>query len=168
MDGTSTTLYAPAGSGGGSTVSVSQTLTSGTESAVLTIDGVSTSLYAPTPVTQADYVVEQGGTAATGYRKWSSGIMEAWVTQTSTTTVSTAWGNLYRSDSITGSNWPATFATITSSYSQLYASGGEMAWFGSSGGESVSKATNGYILRGATQTSSVSFRIRHYAMGTWS
>ena len=38
-------------SGGGSEVSVTQTLTSGTEIGSVTIDGTSTTLYAPTPTT---------------------------------------------------------------------------------------------------------------------
>ena len=38
------------GGGGGSTVSFTQTLTSGTESGTITIDGVDTKIYAPTPI----------------------------------------------------------------------------------------------------------------------
>ena len=41
---------ANSGGGGGSTVSFSQTLSSGTESGEITIDGVSTKIYAPTPI----------------------------------------------------------------------------------------------------------------------
>ena len=50
-DGTGIRLWTGAESGGGSTVTVTQTLTSGTEIASVSVDGTSTTLYAPTPPT---------------------------------------------------------------------------------------------------------------------
>mgnify|MGYP002624309512 CR=1 FL=1 len=111
----------------------------------------------------ADYVVEQG----TGYRKWNSGKMECWVSQSVSTTISTSWGNLYRSGSITGPNWPQAFDAIAASTCSLYADGGEAAFFASSGGQRTTKATNGYILRSETLTSAKSFTITYWAVGTW-
>ena len=52
--------------GGGSTVSVSQELSSGTEIASIEVDGVSTSLYSPTPPSPSDATPQPTGTASAG------------------------------------------------------------------------------------------------------
>lgn len=114
-----------------------------------------------------DYVVEESHNSSSGYRKWYNGTLECWVNKTVSLTVNTAWGNLYRSSSIEGPNWPEEFTTIVHSYATAYASGEDMATFGSSGGQSVTKATNGYLLRGQSLTSAKSFVVSYYAVGTW-
>lgn len=49
------------GGGGGSTVSYSQTLSSGTETGEITIDGVATKMYAPTPPTKVSELQNDTG-----------------------------------------------------------------------------------------------------------
>lgn len=51
-----------------------------------------------TPVTTADYIVEQGVDGIWTYRKWNSGIAECWDTHSWTVTSWGAWGNLYESN----------------------------------------------------------------------
>lgn len=68
-DGTGIRLWTGAESGGGSTVTVTQTLTSGTEIASVSVDGTATKLYAPTPPTvpsASSTTPLMDGTAAVG------------------------------------------------------------------------------------------------------
>lgn len=68
-DGTGIRLWTGAETGGGSTVTVTQTLTSGTEIASVSVDGTSTTLYAPTPPTvpsASSTTPSMDGTAAVG------------------------------------------------------------------------------------------------------
>lgn len=116
----------------------------------------------------ADYVVEENHTSTGGYRKWNSGRMEAWTKRTVSTTVSTSWGNLYRSSSsYDGGSWPETFQTLNHCWTYITADGGDMAWCASVSSATTSKGDNVYILRGSTLTSSKSFVINWYGVGTW-
>ena len=64
-DGTGIRLWTGA-EGGGSTVSVTQTLTSGTKIGTVSIDGTGTDLYAPTPPTASTTTPSMDGTASYG------------------------------------------------------------------------------------------------------
>lgn len=84
---------------GGSEVSVTADLTTGTKIGTINVDGSETDLYAPTPpATPADYVIEDGIDGSWQYRKWNKGRIEAWyvgnVTMSATT--STSSGIYYR------------------------------------------------------------------------
>lgn len=115
-----------------------------------------------------DYVIQQGTTSNGSYRKWSSGKMEQWVSQTVTTVINTVWGGTYRNTPIvTGVYWPTTFATISHCFTTLTGNGGDMAWVASASAATTTKTDDFYLLRGAALTSSKSFQINHYGVGTW-
>ncbi len=65
-DGTGIRLWTGAEPESGSTVSVTRSLTSGTKTATLTIDGTGTDLYAPTPPSASSTTPAMDGTAAVG------------------------------------------------------------------------------------------------------
>ena len=71
----------------------------------LIVEGSVTGNNATTATTldeAADYVVEYGNNGSYGYKKWSSGLMEAWRTATSTVSVtsSSASGSIYYTDQV--------------------------------------------------------------------
>lgn len=111
-------------------VSVSQTLTSGTEVAEITINGTVTPIYAPTGGTSgADIVTEEGTSGSWTYRKWSSGLQECWysgsVTFSSASSVVSGWNRSTQNVSL-----PLTFADdavvqVTGAYNgKIFTSGG--------------------------------------------
>lgn len=54
-----------------------------------------------------DYIVEQGISGIWTYRKWNSGIAECWGKQSETVDITTAFGNMYRTQSVSiMSNYP--------------------------------------------------------------
>lgn len=119
-------------------------------------------------ITPADYVVAESHTSTGGYRKWNSGRMEAWTKRTISTTVSTTWGNLYRSsDYYTGGSWPEAFQSLHHCWTHVTADGGDMAWCASVSSATTSRGDNVYILRGSTLTSSKTFVVNWYGVGTW-
>ena len=65
-DGTGIRLWTGASSGGGSTVTVTPSLTSGTKVGTITVDGTGNDLYAPTPPTASTTAPSMDGTASYG------------------------------------------------------------------------------------------------------
>lgn len=65
-DGTGIRIWTGAESGGGSTVTVTQSLTSGTQVGSISVDGNATALYAPTPPTASTTAPSMDGTASYG------------------------------------------------------------------------------------------------------
>ena len=65
-DGTGIRAWTGAEGGGGSTVTVTQSLSSGTQVASISVDGTATALYAPTPPTASTTTPSMDGTASYG------------------------------------------------------------------------------------------------------
>lgn len=120
------------------------------------------SLLAP-----VDYVVEESHGSTSSYRKWNSGKLECWVTQTYTGTINTSWGSMYRTAGIAGAAWPVAFTSINHCYQGMEGAGGDMAWIAPQRVATTTNAPDFYLMRGASLTSSKSFRIHHYGVGTW-
>lgn len=91
-------------------VGVSQTLTSGTKIAEITINETATPLYAPAGGSSGvDYVTEEGTSGSWTYRKWSSGLQEAWFSGSITfSAAGSALNGWYRATQNT--SLPLTFA----------------------------------------------------------
>lgn len=132
-----------------------------TEEANTTMDAIIAALSA------MDCVVEEYHSSSGGYRKWRSGRMEQWVTQTYTGTINTSWGSMYRTSGIAGAAWPETFTTIEHCYQGMEGDGGDMAWIAPQRVATTTNAPDFYLMRGASLTSSKSFRVHHYGVGTW-
>lgn len=56
----------------------------------------------------ADYIVEQGTSGIWTYKKWNSGIVEAWAKVSTTQAIATALGNVYRAPNAVTTNFPFT------------------------------------------------------------
>ena len=56
----------------------------------------------------ADYIVEQGTSGIWTYKKWNSGIVEAWANASTTQAIATALGNIYRAPNAVTTNFPFT------------------------------------------------------------
>jgi len=114
-----------------------------------------------------DYIVDCSYASSGGYRKWSSGKMEQWVTQTYTGTINTSWGSMYRTSGIAGIAWPTAFDTIQHCFQGLEGNAGDMAWVAPQKVATTTNAPDFYLMRGAALTSSKAFKVHHYAIGTW-
>lgn len=63
---------------------------------------------APSDLEIEDYIVEEGTSGIWTYRKWNSGISECWGQQSETVDITTAFGNMYRTDGVSiMSNYPS-------------------------------------------------------------
>ena len=56
----------------------------------------------------ADYIVEQGTSGIWTYKKWNSGIVEAWANVSTTQAIATALGSVYRAPNAVTTNFPFT------------------------------------------------------------
>lgn len=56
----------------------------------------------------ADYIVEQGTSGIWTYKKWNSGIVEAWANVSTTQAIATALGGIYRAPDAVTTNFPFT------------------------------------------------------------
>jgi len=116
-----------------------------------------------------DYVIEEGRDSSGGlqYRKWSSGILEQWVSYSISTTVSTVWGVLYVSVSQIGRDYTIPFTISPNVVMALKGSESDGAWMMQYGDGSATKLPNFFIVRGATLTTTRSFAVQAYATGSW-
>lgn len=113
------------------------------------------------------YVTSQGISGKWRYRKWANGNLEAWTSQSITTDVTTAWGNVYVSPSLSEMNlpFPVTFTNVTylgMSLSPNLAG----AWLIVPGGGSIKNTETGpiQICRG-TSGAGGTYRINYYVLG---
>jgi hypothetical protein len=116
-----------------------------------------------------DYIVDQGTKDSWTYRKWSSGIMEVWRRYQITTSVNSAWGNVYTSGILANTNlrYPIEFkeTPILTATLMPFGSGGILMAPGNGYG-STAETGAFEILRG-TALSSGQFLIAYHAIGKW-
>jgi hypothetical protein len=109
-----------------------------------------------------DYIVEQGTSGDTTYRKWNSGIAECWINTTKNVALNNSYGSLYQG------TWIWTFPfTFVAEPTVLV---GRMTWgTGASWGTVASVSTTNSGLRGIDVVSraSGSTTISAYAKGKW-
>lgn len=135
-DGTGIRIWTGAEpSSGGSTVSVERSLTSGTKSATITVDGTGYDLYAPTPPTASTTAPSMDGTASYGSGTSYARADHVHPTDTSRAASSHAHGNITSGGDIT-----ATAPTIASGDKLII------------NDESASKITNGPAFGSSTTT----------------
>ena len=70
--------------------------------------GATTAAAACSNLGIADYIVEQGTSGIWTYKKWNSGIVEAWANVSTTQAIATALGNVYRAPNAVTTNFPFT------------------------------------------------------------
>jgi len=117
------------------------------------------------PSQSVDYIVEQG-TDINGwyYRKWNSGIAEAWKEEVKNAVVNSTWGNLYTSPTLS-SSFPAGLFTSVPCVS-IYVTGSYSAFLTNS--STTSKDTITYtICRPTSVSSSQDYTAHIRAVGTW-
>ena len=119
----------------------------------------------------ADYVVETGTSGVWTYRKWNSGIAECWCKRSVSTTINTAWGSLYTSGALSGTNvtLPFTFAEVPNVNVSLYNNAaGAFIMVSGSWNPPTTTTTGAYELaRGNALTTSYSFGFNYQVMGRW-
>ena len=70
--------------------------------------GATTAAAACSNLGIADYIVEQGTSEIWTYKKWNSGIVEAWANVSTTQAIATALGGIYRAPNAVTTNFPFT------------------------------------------------------------
>jgi hypothetical protein len=119
-------------------------------------------------------IVEQGTTTSGWtYRKWSDGVAECWTSKTFTgVAVTNAWGNMFASGAISGSNltFPTNlFTTVPTVITSLSTGslGGILMAPGGTGTNTTSKTNTGIleIARGTSSTGA--FTINYDVKGKW-
>ena len=118
--------------------------------------------------TAADYVVEQGASGIWTYRKWSSGIVECWGTQSySNISVSSAWGSVYESagQKLT---FPSGLFTAAPDYCSITYGGGSEATLSIEPFGLPSKTeTQTFCLTRAAAATITSAKVQVHAIGRW-
>lgn len=115
-----------------------------------------------------DYVIEQSASGIWTYRKWLSGIVECWGTQSySNISVSSAWGSVYES---TGQNlsFPSGLFTAAPDYCSITYGGGNEAALSMEidSDPSASQTQRFYFTRGSSGTIK-SAKVQVHAIGRW-
>ena len=134
-DGTGIRAWTGAEGGGGSTVTVTQSLSSGTQVASISVDGTATALYAPTPPTASTTTPSMDGTASYGSGTSYARADHVHPTDTSRAASSHAHGNITSGGDIT-----STAPTVASGDKLII------------NDESASKITNGPAFGSSTTT----------------
>lgn len=114
------------------------------------------------PSTSVDYIVEQGTSGDSSYRKWNSGIAECWIRTTQNVALNNAYGSMYQG------TWSWTFPLTFTTAPTVTCS--ELRWgTGASWGTIAAATTTSATLRGIDVTSraSGSCAISAYAIGKW-
>lgn len=112
-----------------------------------------------------DYVVEQGTSGNWKYRKWNSGISEAWYGASVTLSLTTAWGSLYFSGSNTNFSIPSGVFNSTPTVQTTVGNNSHMMGMSLTTGTSASNV-HGYIWASRSEAN-LSIMVRLYCFGTW-
>ena len=116
-----------------------------------------------------DFIIDQGIMNSWGYRKWNSGVLECWRRVQITTSVSSPWGGLYTSGSLSTMNlsYPFTFKETPTLITTLmpFGSGGILMATGN--GYGSERQTGPIEIARGTSLSSGQFLVSYYATGRW-
>lgn len=115
----------------------------------------------------SNYIVEEKGTAYTGYRKYSNGILEQWINKMVVTKVSNVWGNGYVSPGQTGLDYVIDFKNPPLAIMSLKSESGDGGILMQINAGNNSKTPDFYIFRGDSLTKEVQFNLNVYAKGYW-
>lgn len=120
---------------------------------------------------KADYIVENyvSGDNSAMYRKWNSGLLEVWLASVTVVPVNIAWGNVFRSDSQVGKNYPekAKFIAPPIVTMTVKTDLSDVAWITPKDSESKTRLPNYYLVRGARMDATAKYFINAYAVGRW-
>lgn len=120
---------------------------------------------------KADYIVENyvSGDNSAMYRKWNSGLLEVWLASVTVVPVNIAWGNVFRSDSQVGKNYPekAKFIAPPIVTMTVKTDLSDVAWITPKDSESKTRLPNYYLVRGTRMDATAKYFINAYAVGRW-
>ena len=120
---------------------------------------------------QLDYIVEQGTSGIWTYRKWNSGIAECWGRKSVSTTITTAWGSLFSSGALAGSNveLPFTFKDVPCITVALTNNGAGVFLMAAGSWAPPSTTTTGAfeLVRGTSSSTSNSYGFNYQVKGRW-
>lgn len=114
---------------------------------------------------QKDYVVEQVGNTKNGYTKWNSGKLEQYGYETYTTTINIAWGSGYRTGQYR-QTYPTTFKKVYTTNFNVYG-GGQACWCATNEIGTATTTPSYYLIRVERLTTSTTFYVTYYSVGTW-
>lgn len=124
----------------------------------------------PVTLPSNDIVVEHGVTDGWTYRKWDSGLAECWKTLEYSTTVATAWGNMYVGNAVPRQTYPFTFTdkpvevvTLTSG-SKMGFIYPEQSGYGVNGAVSSARYN---VASLSSYTTAVTYYFNYHVMGRW-
>lgn len=115
-------------------------------------------------------IVESGSSQYGNWIKYIDGTMIVWITISGTTSITSAWGSLYRSNDIGGTYFPQNFISRPTILMSPQASSGntQFTLVGQSVGNSGSNQRFGnYALISAVSIASVDYIIDFVAIGKW-
>lgn len=118
-----------------------------------------------------DYIVQQGTSGIWTYRLWNSGIAECWGRKSVSTTITTAWGSLFSSGALAGSNveLPFTFKEVPCITVALTNNGAGVFLMAAGSWAPPSTTTTGAfeLVRGTSSTTSNSYGLNYQVKGRW-
>lgn len=118
--------------------------------------------------TAADYVVEHGASGIWTYRKWSSGIVECWGTQSySNIAVAAAWGSVYESAGQKLTFPSGLFSAAPDYCSITYGGGSEATLSIEPFGFPSKTETQTFCLTRAAAATITSAKVQVHAIGRW-
>lgn len=118
-----------------------------------------------------DYVIETGESGIWTYRKWQSGIAECWGKKAVSATINTAWGALYTSGALSGTNvtFPFTFSEVPVVNVSCYNNGAGVFIMAAGTWSPPSTTSTGTyeLARGTASSSSASYGLNYHVVGRW-
>lgn len=114
-----------------------------------------------------DYIVEEGGNAINGYRKWKSGRMEQWKNAPKTIPINTKWGGVYISQQQSGFSYNEQFASPPSVIMDVKGETKDGCWIMKCNSGDATKTPDFFLVRGDAISSSPRMSITVYAIGYW-
>ena len=111
-----------------------------------------------------DFVIAQGTSGDTSYRKWNSGILECWIHTTQNVAINSAFGSLYQGSWTWNFPTGVVFVAVPTVTCSLFKWGTSASW-----GTIAGVQTTWASLRGidAYSRASGSCEIAAYAIGKW-
>ena len=115
-----------------------------------------------TGIHAVDYIIEEGASGGSSYRKWNSGIAECWIRTTQNVAINNAYGSLYQG------TWtwtfPITFITGPTVTCSHFKYGSGASWGTVSTANATSASLRGIDISSRASGSCV---ISAYAIGRW-
>lgn len=134
------------------------------KSAAINFDVLGLSVYGSV---LSDFVVEQGTSNSWSYRKWNSGVAECWITNTISTSITTAWNSMYVGDtSSTQMSYPVSFVSRPREMANLHA-GSYAVWLYTRANNTSTQTGVYNLVRPTSVSGAITVYYDLYVIGKW-